>query len=155
MKKENVSNTMNKSQQVIIHIISEQWVTGQVLEPMKFMTTGLLTHDEKNDEWTVSYDESEATGMTGTKTSLRLTKDGHVHFIRTGSVQMDVLFESGNHFLSQMETPFGLLDISILTNEVKGNLSEQGGELSLGYSLNVPQQEKISTKLNLTVAPKT
>jgi len=94
---------MNKSQQVIINIVSEQWVTGEVLEPMKFMTTGLLTHDEKNNEWTVSYNESEATGMTGTQTSLRLTKEGHVHFRRTGSIQMDVLFESGNHFISQME----------------------------------------------------
>ena len=146
---------MNKEKPVIIHIISKQWVKGEVIEPVKLMTTGLLTQDEENNEWTISYDESEATGMVGTKTSLRLTKEGHVHFVRTGSVQMDVLFESGNHFLTQMETPFGLLDISILTNEVKGTLFEQGGELSLGYSLNVPRQESVSTKLNLKVEPKT
>lgn len=146
---------MSKTKSVIIHIISEQWVPGETIEPMKLMTTGLLTQDKNTDEWTVSYDESEATGMVGTKTSLRLTKAGQVHFKRTGTIHMDVLFESGNHFLSQMETPFGLLDISIITNEVKGHLNDQGGELSLGYSLKVPQQESISTKLNLTVKPKT
>ena len=113
---------MNKEKPVIIQIISKPWVKGEVIEPVKLMTTGLLTQDEENNEWTISYDESEATGMVGTKTSLRLTKEGHVHFVRTGSVQMDVLFESGNHFLTQMETPFGLLDISILTNEVKGKI---------------------------------
>lgn len=146
---------MNKSKPVIIHIISEQWTSGEVLEPMKLMTTGILTQDINTDEWTVSYDESDATGMTGTKTSLKLTNKGHVHFIRTGTVHMDVIFEAGKHFLSQMETSFGLLDISILTNEVKGYLSEEGGELSLGYSLNIPQQDSISTKLNLTVEPET
>lgn len=146
---------MDRSKEVKIHIISEQWTPKEKTEPMKLMTMGLLSHNQENDEWTVSYDESQATGMEGTRTSLSLKKDGKVHFLRTGSVHMDVLFESGSHFITQMETPFGLFDISILTNEVKGNLSEEGGELSLGYSLNFPKQDKISTKLNLTVVPET
>lgn len=146
---------MNQAKEVKIHIISEQWTPQEKTEPMKLMTMGLLSHDKNTKEWTVSYDESEATGMNGTKTSLRLKTDGRVHFLRTGAVEMDVLFESGGHFLTQMQTPFGLFDISILTNEVKGDLSEKGGELTLGYSLNFPKQDKISTKLNLKVIPET
>ncbi len=134
-----------------INLISEQWSSGEVADPVKLMSMGKLSQDQKTKEWTVSYAESEATGMEGTTTSLRVLKDGNIHFSRTGAVQMDLIFESGNHFLTQMQTPFGLIDISIMTNEVFGKLNEQGGEIRLAYSLNFSNQEKISTKLKLNV----
>lgn len=134
-----------------INIISEQWTAGEQAEPIKLMSIGKLQYDDKRDEWTVSYDESEATGMEGTKTSLRLTRSGNILFSRSGSIQMKVLFESGNHYQSQMETPYGLIDVSIMTNEARGQLSERGGEIVLAYSLNLPNQEKVSTKLNLQI----
>ncbi|NLJ94785.1 MAG: DUF1934 domain-containing protein [Clostridiaceae bacterium] len=138
---------------VKINIISEQWTAGEAAEPIKLMSMGTLVHNSTSDEWTVRYDESEATGMQGTKTSLSLTKEGNVHFVRNGTVQMNVLFEAGNHFKTQMETPYGLFDITILTNEVEGELSEEGGKILLSYSLNFPNNEKISTRLDLTVHP--
>ncbi len=142
---------MNTEKKARINLISEQWTSGETADPIKLMSMGKLTQDAKTKEWTVSYDESEATGMEGTTTSLRVTKDGNIHFLRRGAVQMNVLFESGNHHMTQMETPFGLLDISIVTNEVFGDLSENGGEIRLAYSLSFANQEKISTKLQLKV----
>lgn len=134
-----------------INLISEQWSTGEVADPIKLMSMGTLRQDKKTKEWTVSYAESRATGMEGTTTSLSVLQNGTIHFSRKGAVQMDLIFESGNHFLTQMQTPFGLMDISIMTNEVFGKLDEQGGEIRLAYSLNFSNQEKISTKLKLNV----
>ena len=105
---------------VKINIVSEQWTAGETSDPIKLMSMGTLIQDTRSNEWTVVYDESEATGMEGTQTSLRVTKEGNVHFVRSGNVQVNVLFEAGNHFKTQMETPYGLFDVSILTNDVQG-----------------------------------
>ncbi len=136
---------------VKINIVSEQWTAGETSDPIKLMSMGTLIQDTRSNEWTVVYDESEATGMEGTQTSLRVTKEGNVHFVRSGNVQVNVLFEAGNHFKTQMETPYGLFDVSILTNEVQGKLSKDGGSILLAYSLNFPHNEKISTRLSLEI----
>ncbi len=143
---------MCKEQPVIIHILSEQWASGESIDPIRLMSVGKLFQNAEQ-EWTISYKESEATGMEGTNTSLRLTKSGNIYFQRTGNVNMNILFESGDHFLTQMQTPYGPIDISVFTNEVKGVLSEKGGEITLAYSLNFPNQEKVSTRLNLKIQP--
>lgn len=136
---------------VKINIVSEQWTAGETSDPIKLMSMGTLIQDTRSNEWTVVYDESEATGMEGTQTSLRVTKEGNVHFVRSGNVQVNVLFEAGNHFKTQMETPYGLFDVSILTNEVQGKLSKDGGSILLAYSLNFPHNENISTRLSLEI----
>ena len=53
--------------------------------------------------------------------------------------------------ISMYQTPYGMLEISIDTKELKIDMDEDGGELVIGYSLAVAGQAPLDTKLSLKI----
>lgn len=141
----------NKSMPVRITLTSAQWNHEEKPEQVRMQTKGTLKRMMDQSCWTVRYDESEATGMQGTTTQLSLYDNGSVRLKREGSVSMEVLFRKGGRFVSSMETEFGIFDLTIITNEAGGQLSEKGGDIKLAYALSLSQRESIATKLSLEV----
>lgn len=134
-----------------IMLTSSQWYDGKEQRPVRLSTIGTLEHRSEDNSWIVSYDESAATGMEGTRTSLSLYPDGLITLARTGAIEMQLSFNKGDQRLEQYETPYGLIRFSLLTHEAKGTLSDHGGNIELGYALGVDNRHTISTKLLLEV----
>lgn len=134
---------------VIIHMTSEQWSNGQMLPSIHLTTEGSMS--EENGIWEVGYDESEATGMAGTRTKISWSPSGFVRLKRSGSVEMDMVFRTGHHHRSEIAMPYGTLSFQLTTNEASGHLDEAGGNVSLSYSLDFSKDAVISTNLKLVV----
>ncbi len=135
----------------IINLESSQWADGEQLDPVRLMTHGQLSYEKNQDVWNVSYDESDATGMRGTKTRVSLFPNGRVILSRTGSVEMELEFVKGDQRIEAKSTPYGPVRFSVLTHEVKGRMTEEGGAIELGYSLGFDNRHTISTRLQLEV----
>ncbi len=134
---------------VLITFESQQWGPEETPQTIRLTTEGQLYY--QNDAWHVAYDESEATGMAGTRTELSVSSSGSVTLARKGSHDMELVFVKGARHITQMQTPYGDLDIGIYTNTVISDLDARGGRIQLGYSMDFNQQETTTTKLEMEI----
>jgi uncharacterized beta-barrel protein YwiB (DUF1934 family) len=134
---------------VMITIEGHQWGMDETPQTIRLTTEGQLYY--QNDAWHVTYDESEATGMAGTSTVLSVDTSGSVTLARKGSHDMELVFVKGSRHITQMQTPYGNLDVGIYTNTVQSSLDARGGSIHLGYSVNFNQQETTNTKLDMEI----
>lgn len=106
-------------------------VSGEV-DKMSFITEGTL-HREDND-FIVSYEESEITGLDGTTTILRVNRDS-VTLTRHGNVDTMMLFEVGKTHLSDYDTEYGNVILGVTAKNVDVNFNETGGDIKVDYIL--------------------
>jgi len=118
-------------------------------QTIRLTTEGQLFR--KNDSWHVVYDESEATGLAGTRTTIRVDPDGTVTMLRSGSHTMEMVFARGTRHISNLQTPYGNIAIGIYTSKAEATLSPSGGSIHLGYSIDFNQQETATQKLDLEI----
>ncbi|MDE6591018.1 MAG: DUF1934 domain-containing protein [Oscillospiraceae bacterium] len=120
---------------VIISIKGKQLYAESGPDEMELVTAGTLKWDPK-EGCTVSYAESELTGLEGTTTKLHI-KDGQVTLLREGSVNSQMVFEEGRRHLSMYETPYGALSVGINTKRMRSTLGEAGGDLEIDYAIEI------------------
>ncbi len=119
---------------VIISIKGMQAYEGLEEDTIELVTQGRLL-DCGEDGLTLSYQESELTGMEGTLTTFQVEKTGRVILLRTGQVNSQMVFEEGRRHLSLYQTPVGDLSVGIRANRVRNTLGMQGGELEIDYAI--------------------
>ena len=123
---------------IMLKITGRQYEGDEPQEKMEFVTEGKLF--ERGGATYLVYDESEFSGFPGCKTSLKL-KGNHVRMKRTGNdleTGTFMEFESGKRFTSKYETPYGIMDMEILTDRVDNNLSENGtGNVDIDYHVSL------------------
>lgn len=134
---------------VLLTIEGQQWNDDEKPQAIRLMTEGRLYR--KDPAWYVVYDESEATGMEGTKTTMRVSDDGTVSLLRTGSHGLKLTFTAGNRHITRMETPYGDLDVEVYTSMVQTRISEAGGYIHLGYSIDLNNRERMNTRLDVEI----
>ena len=118
---------------VIISIKGSQYNGENGSEEMELVTPGSLIRDGQGG-YTISYEESELTGLEGTTTVLRI-EGGRVTLLREGSVNSQMVFEEGCRHLSMYETPYGALSVGINTKRMKNTVGENGGDLEIDYAV--------------------
>ena len=108
--------------------------SGKTGDGIKFTTDGLYTFED--NVGCVSYEESEVTGMEGTRTSLFFMPDS-VIVDRDGSITSRMIFRPGekNDFL--YNTPYGRAVMQIDTKSVRQNFGFAGGQAEVEYVINV------------------
>lgn len=120
---------------VIISIKGTQFSAEGGPDEMELVTAGVLNR-EGEDRYTISYEESELTGLEGTTTVVQV--DGpRVTLMREGSINSQMVFEEGQRHLSMYETPYGSLSVGILTRRMRSTLGESGGDLEIDYSIEI------------------
>ena len=134
---------------VLITIQGQQSGLDDEPQMIRLTTEGQLYC--KGDSWHVAYDESEATGLSGTHTIVRVDPDGTVTMQRSGTHDMEMIFVQGGRHITNMQTPYGNLAIGIHTSKVKSTLCASGGIIQLGYSIDFNQQETATQKLDLEI----
>lgn len=134
---------------VLLKIEGRQWSEEGDPEEIRLMTEGRLFR--RDSAWIVIYEESEATGMEGIQTTLMVDDDGTVFLSRSGAQRLDLSFTAGTRHITRMEMPFGHLDVELYTSLVKSQLTEDGGYIQLGYSIDLNRHERMNTRLNVQI----
>ena len=137
---------------IMLKITGKQF-SGDISEDqMEFITEGKLY--EKGDSTYLIYDESEFSGFPGCKTTLKLTGDC-IRMKRFGSevgFGMEFIFEKGKRFNSKYHTPYGNLDMEVLTNDVVNNLTEEGfGDINIDYHVSLNGMAEGRNRLKIEV----
>lgn len=94
----------------------------------------------KGDVIYLTYDESQLSGMDGCKTRLKLDDDS-VSMTRKGSavgIDTELRFEKGKRFSGYYDTPYGPMEMEVLTNELLSTVSAEGsGEITIDYNISL------------------
>jgi uncharacterized beta-barrel protein YwiB (DUF1934 family) len=118
--------------EVLITVNSKMDDSAGKQDAMSFVTEGKLTRD--NGEYTLSYEESEITGLNGTTTILKVS-DQSVTLIRHGNISAMMLFEVGKTHLTDYNTEYGSVMLGVTAKKVDVNLNEGGGHIHVDYIL--------------------
>ena len=123
------------SDNVIISIKGKQLYGEENPDEMELVTAGSLERDGRGG-YTISYQETELTGLEGTTTVLRINGP-RVTLLREGNINSQMVFEEGRQHTSLYETPYGELTVDIQTSHLRHNLTERGGVMEIKYSIAV------------------
>lgn len=138
---------------VMIRILATQ--TGddlqEQIELAEFSTEGQM--ECLDGTGTLTYAESELTGMEGTVTTISFTPAGAVS-TREGNLtgRMDFVPGERNTFL--YETPFGTATVGLETQRYSAALHERGGTLEIDYVIDFDHAFVTQNQLRITVTEK-
>ena len=137
--------------EVMIRIKGRQISRDNEEDEMEFVTEGKLYR--RNGTVYLIYDETELSGVPGCQTRLRL-RDGEIQMKRFGDVAgagTEILFEKGKRYTGFYDTPFGAIEIEVLTNDVASNISEDGGNIDIDYDISLKGLAEGRNVLNITL----
>lgn len=120
---------------VIISIRGSQLYEGQEADKTELVTEGVL-RAAPGEGCTITYRETELTGLAGTTTSLHI-EGPRVTLLREGSINSQMVFEVGRKHLSMYETPYGSLAVAVDTQRLHNTLGPGGGHLEIHYAIEV------------------
>ena len=120
--------------EVVISIKGMQKYEGTPPDAMELVTKGSLTRE--GESYTLSYQESELTGLEGTLTTIQV--DGEqVTLMRIGEFNSQLVFQEGRRHLSMYNTPYGAMSVGVHTRHLLAQLSDQGGDIEVDYEIEV------------------
>lgn len=119
---------------VVISIKGMQNYEGEDSDTIELVTEGRLTRDEGG--YTLSYQESELTGLEGTLTTIQVEGE-QVTLMRVGEVNSQMVFQEGRRHLSMYNTPYGAMAIGVNTRHLLAELNDQGGDIEIDYAIEI------------------
>lgn len=134
------------SKKAIISICSTQDIGEK--EKIEVVTVGDFSIN--GDEFIATYDETEISGMEGTKTTLKIKGD-KVVLHREGTTSTKMEFQKDNTQVALYNTPYGMLELKTSTKELDLDVNEKGGNISIKYHLIAGGQEPIKTNLDMKI----
>ena len=134
------------SKKAIISICSTQDIGEK--EKIEVVTGGEFSMN--GDEVISTYDETEISGMEGTKTTLKIKGD-KVVLHREGTTSTKMEFQKDNTQVALYNTPYGMLELKTSTKELDLDVNEKGGNISIKYHLIAGGQEPIKTNLDMKI----
>ncbi len=102
------------------------------------------------DGFKAIYEETEISGMSGTTTTLTILNDKLV-LEREGNISAKMDFKKGETSVSLYNTPYGVLDLQIYTEDLNVDINENGGKITAEYSMELAGQPPIINKLAVNV----
>ena len=110
------------------------------------------TLQQEDGRVAISYVETEATGMEGSRTTVSFLSDNPlvVTMTREGGVSTTLVFESGKRYRCVYQTPYMPFEICVRTLKVENNLMGLG-TLSLDYVIEIRGAKAERNKLFLQI----
>ncbi|MDR0357636.1 MAG: DUF1934 domain-containing protein [Clostridiales Family XIII bacterium] len=141
---------------IMLKIIGNQIPSGADVdedsEGMEFITEGRFYR--KGDSMYLVYEESEFSGTEGCTTSLKITGD-KIRMKRYGEdvgIETAISFEKGKRFNGYCETPFGSVEMEVLTNAVNNKIKENGeGSIDIDYNISLKGLAESRSKLSIEI----
>ena len=102
------------------------------------------------DGFKAIYEETEISGMEGTTTILTI-KENQVILEREGTTSTKMIFKEDEDSIVLYNTPYGMLEIAISTNNLDVKIDEDNEKLDIEYEMSVYGQPPFNTKLSLSI----
>lgn len=115
---------------------------------VEFITPGIMKKEENG--YSITYDETEMTGMEGSTTTLKVEGD-KITLIRFGSTNSQLIFEKGMRHLGYYETPYGNFTIGTLSSKVQSSITDSGGDIKVSYFLEINGERTSANDLYLSI----
>ena len=116
---------------------------------LDFTTDGYYTYDD--NVGCVTYEESEVTGLPGTRTSVFIMPD-QVVVDRDGSLTSRMVFKEGEQTSFLYNTPFGNATMGVDTRKINHCFDDRGGTAEIEYVVNV--EHAVFTRNRFTIQVK-
>ena len=126
-------------EEVLIEIKSKQKV-GDQEENIDVIARG--THSIEDGEHLLEYEEFDEETDDKTQSTIRFT-EGKAEVVRKGNMTGNLTFEKGEKNETIYSTPFGDLNMDIITNDIHIDEKEEQINLRIVYEL-YAQNEKVS-----------
>ncbi len=125
---------------------------GTSLQPEVIEISTVGRYEEKDGRIELSYDETEVTGMDGSRTAISFSKDsaGVVSMIREGAVSTVLVFEAGKRHHCVYNTPFMPFEVCVHTIKVENKLREDR-MLFLDYIVEIRGAQAERTKFQMEI----
>ena len=98
----------------------------------------------------LSYQESEVTGLEGTRTSVTILPD-QVVVDRAGTVQSRMIFKEGSKSSFLYSTPFGQATMGVDTRSIRQSVNEHGGKVEIDYVVDMEHAVVARNKFSITI----
>lgn len=135
---------------ILLKIIGTQITIDLEEDRMEFITEGKLFKED--EALCLTYEESEFSGMPGCKTKLKLEKDT-IKMQRTGDgigLDTEIEFEKGKRYKGYYDTPYGAVEMEVLTNSLKSDMTVEGiGSIDIDYNISLKGLVEGRNKLNI------
>lgn len=136
--------------EIMMKIIGTQISADLEEDQLEFITEGKLY--QKGDALYLIYDESEISGMPGCRTRLKL-KNGSIKMKRIGEsvgIGTEIEFEKGKRYTGYYDTPYGAIEMEVLTNHIENSLTPEGtGTVDIDYHISLKGLTEGRNKLNI------
>ena len=103
-------------------------------DTIELVTAGRM--QRVGESYTLSYQESELTGLEGTLTTIQVEGE-QVTLMRVGEFNAQMVFQEGRRHLSMYNTPYGAMAIGVNTRHLLADLNDQGGDIEIDYAIEV------------------
>ena len=137
---------------ITLKITGKQIYETHEEDQMEFVTEGRLY--QKNGAVYMLYDESELSGMAGCKTTLKLDGDTlRMKRIGQAGAGTELYFEENKRFCSTYHTPYGPMDIEVLTRSVKNSFDMEtlSGTVAVCYDVSLQGMAEGKSILEINV----
>ena len=135
--------------EAVISIIGTQSLEDFEAESTEMTTVGSFY--QTDGFYCVEYEESEITGLPDTNTVVRAS-DKLVSVTRVGKFPSEMIFEADSNKVFVYNTPYGTISAELITDCIQVELGEDGGTISLAYSINIDNSAMGHHKLCITVS---
>lgn len=122
-----------EKKQFIMTMTSIQYADDEKTESV--LDTEIEYYRDDDGDRVISYAESEATGMEGSVTQVRVSSGNMVSILRTGNFQTHLVVQTGRKHFCHYETPFGDFAVGVAARWVDNHLTDDGGSLTLRYTV--------------------
>jgi len=137
---------------ITLKITGKQVYQDREEDQMEFITEGQLYL--KNGAIYMIYEESELSGMAGCKTTLKLDGDTlRMKRIGQAGAGTELYFEENKRFCSTYSTPYGPMDIEVLTRSVNNRFDMEtlSGNVAVCYDVSLEGMAEGKNKLEINV----
>lgn len=115
---------------------------------IEVITPGSL---EKTDYgYKVQYEETKLSGMEGTITTVKIHDDKFI-LQREGTTTTQMEFIKDKTTISLYNTPYGMLDLKVHTEEIHIDISVNGGTVKAKYGMELSGQAPIMTDIIINI----
>ena len=104
-------------------------------DEIEIFTTG--QYYRRGGSYYICYDESEATGFEGSRTTMKVEREGKVTLQRSGAANSQLIVEPGVRHQCSYDVGYGNLMIGVSGARIKSSLTDSGGNLEIKYSLDI------------------
>lgn len=115
----------------------------------ELITSGII--EKKDDEYIIEYDESEATGFEGSRTTVKVKGNQLVTIMRNGTTNSELTIEKGTKHHCHYGTPYGDFVVGIYAHSIINELKDFKGSLYTKYTIDINSSYISDNEILITI----